>query len=242
MKQIILSDIHGNLEALKSVLESAEKEGEIKYCLGDIIGYGANPSECLSLIRQFHLITVAGNHEVAVVHPGLTAVFNPEARRAIFWTRDHLTNQELTEIESFPIQRILGEIVLVHSSLIEPEYWHYLYSEEDVEANFQCIKEGQICFFGHSHVPVIYSWKAGKLSVLSTEKEERLDLSAKYLINVGAVGQPRDGDPRAAYGVFDPDERTIIVRRVEYDIATAQKKIIEANLPAFLASRLSLGR
>ena len=242
MKHIILSDIHGNLEALNSVLKAAEKEGEIKYCLGDTVGYGANPSECLAAVQHLEPSTVKGNHEAAVIHPGLTAVFNPQARQAVFWTREHLNQEELTKIDLYPLKQVYGEVVLVHSNLIEPEKWYYIFSQEDMEANFRFLEEGQVCFFGHSHIPGIYCWKNRKLSSLPLDGLVKIEPEAKYLINVGAVGQPRDRDARAAYCVFDPEDKTVAIRRVEYDIHTAQKKIIEAGLPTSLASRLSLGR
>jgi len=241
MKQIILSDIHANIEALTSVLLSAEKEGEITYCLGDIIGYGPNPSECLEVMRRYSPLTVLGNHEAAVLHPGLTAVFNPEARKAIFWTTEHIFEEDWEQIRFFPIQKKQENIILVHSGLIEPERWHYLNSDEDLEANLRCVDPGQVCFFGHTHIPGVYCFKDNRFSSLPIDKEVKLESGNKYLINVGSVGQPRDKDPRAAYCVFDPDLKTVAIRRVSYDYRATQRKIIDTDLPAFLASRLSSG-
>lgn len=241
MKQIVLSDIHANIEALTNVLLAAENEGEITYCLGDIIGYGPNPSECLQAMRQYSLFTVMGNHEAAVLHTGMTAVFNPEARKAIFWTTEHIFDEDWEQIRALPLTKDQGNITLVHASLTEPERWNYLYSEEDLEVNLRCLKDGQVCFFGHTHVPGIYCLKSGRFSSLPIEEEVKLEPETRYLINVGSVGQPRDGDPRAAYCVFNPDANTVAIRRVSYDFRTTQRKIIDADLPAFLASRLSSG-
>ncbi len=241
MKQIILSDIHANIEALTSVLLAAEKEGEIAYCLGDIIGYGPNPSECLEVMRRYSPLTVMGNHETAVLHPGMTAVFNPEARKAVFWTTEHIFEEDLEQIRSFPLTKNQGNIILLHSNLIEPERWHYLNSDEDLEANLHCVGDGQVCFFGHTHVPGIYRLKNNQFSSLPIDKEVKLEPEGKYLINVGSVGQPRDKDPRAAYCIFDPDAKTVAIRRVGYDFRATQRKIIDADLPAVLASRLSSG-
>ncbi len=241
MKQIIFSDIHANIEALTSVLLSAEKEGEIAYCLGDIIGYGPNPSECLKAIRNYSPLTVTGNHEFAVLHPGMTAVFNPEARKAIFWTAEHVFDDDLEQIRAFPIQKKQGDIILLHSNLIEPERWHYLHSDEDLEANLRYLKPGQVCFFGHTHIPGVYCLKDNRFSSLPIDKEVKLESGNGYLINVGSVGQPRDKDPRAAYCVFDPDLKTVAIRRVSYDFRATQRKIIDTDLPAILASRLSSG-
>jgi len=241
MKQIILSDIHANIEALTSVLLAAEKEGEIAYCLGDIIGYGANPSECLDAMRHYSHLTVMGNHETAVLHPGMTAVFNPEARKSVFWTCDHIFGEDWDQIRTFPLTQIQGGIILVHSSLVEPDRWHYLQNDEDLEANLRLLKDGQVCFFGHTHIPGIYCLKDNRFLSLPIDKETELEPGARYLINVGSVGQPRDRNPRASYCVFDPDARTVVFRRVEYDFRTTQRKIIDADLPAVLASRLSSG-
>ena len=264
MKQIILSDIHANIEALTSVLLAAEKEGEIAYCLGDIIGYGPNPSECLKAIRNYGPLTVTGNHEFAVLHPGMTAVFNPEARKAIFWTTEHIFEEDWKQIRSFPptktipchsepfaplkgklreesIRTLHRDVVLFHSNLIEPERWHYLNSDEDLEANLRYLKPGQVCFFGHTHIPGVYCLKNDRFSSLPIDKEVKLEPGNEYLINVGSVGQPRDRDPRAAYCVFDPDAKTVAIRRVSYDFRATQRKIIDTDLPAVLASRLSSG-
>ncbi|MFH2069562.1 MAG: metallophosphoesterase family protein [Candidatus Omnitrophota bacterium] len=241
MKQIILSDIHANIEALTSVLLAAEKEGEIAYCLGDIIGYGPNPSECFKAMRNYSPLTLMGNHEFAVLHPGMTAVFNPEARKAIFWTAEHAFDDDLEQIRAFPLKKNQRNIILLHSNLIEPERWHYLNSDEDLEANLRYLKPGQVCFFGHTHIPGVYCLKGNRFSSLPIDKEAKLESGNGYLINVGSVGQPRDKDPRAAYCVFDPDANTIAIRRVNYDFRATQRKIIDAGLPAFLASRLSSG-
>ena len=241
MKQIILSDIHANIEALTSVLLAAEKEGEITYCLGDIIGYGPNPSECLEIMRHYSLLTVMGNHETAVLHPGMTAVFNPEARKAVFWTTENIFGEDWDQIRAFPPKKTQGNIILLHSSPIEPERWHYLHSDEDLEANLRCLEDGQVCFFGHTHVPGVYCLKDDRFFSRPIDQEVKLELGIRYLINVGSVGQPRDRDPRAAYCVFDPDLKTVAIRRVSYDFRLTQRKIIDTDLPAFLASRLSSG-
>lgn len=238
---VVLADIHANLEALHAVLHAAGTEVADYFCLGDTVGYGANPAECLKLLRDAGVPLVAGNHDQAVLHPGLTSIFSPEARRAVFWTIEHLFPADREQLAGLPLTVARAGLRFVHAGPLEPESWPYLAEESELAANLRTLAPGEICFFGHTHLPGLYEWRAGRFTVRSLAGTVRLDPGAGYLLNPGSVGQPRDGDPRAAYLVFDPAARTIRLGRVSYDVAAAQEKILRAGLPEALARRLAVG-
>ncbi len=241
MKWAILSDIHGNLEALRAVGEDLRFQGaERIVCLGDVVGYGADPNEAVALLRGLTDSVVAGNHDHGAV--GLTEIdhFNSAAREAILWTRDHLSPENAAYLRSLPLILQEGNVTLVHASPLEPEEWHYVLTYPDAEEGFRALP-GDLAFIGHSHRPVIVAKGAdGRIgSVLSDET--RLEKGVRYIINVGSVGQPRDGDPRSAYGFYDDSEKIYSLKRVPYDIGAARKKITKAGLPRVLAQRLAKG-
>ncbi|HNQ35448.1 MAG TPA: metallophosphoesterase family protein [bacterium] len=238
---VLLADIHANLEALHAVLRATEAEAADYFCLGDAVGYGANPAECLKLLRDSGVPLVAGNHDRAVRHPGLTSIFTPEARQAVFWTIEHLFPADRDQLDGLPGTVARDGLRFVHAGPLEPETWPYLVEEAELTANLRALAPGEICFFGHTHRPGLYEWRAGRFAARSLEGTVRLDPGASYLVNPGSVGQPRDGDPRAAYLVFDPAARTVRLERVSYDVAAAQEKILRAGLPEALARRLAFG-
>lgn len=226
MRYGLFSDVHSNLEALQAVLAAMEMEKVEKYlCLGDVIGYAANPNECLNQIRQLPLIAVAGNHDLAAVgHPIIDELHNA-AREAVEWTIPQLTEENKAWIRTLPLVAQEGEATLVHGSLVDPEKFHYILSQEEIAANLD-LMQTLLCFVGHSHHPWMMEEGAGK----------------KCLINVGSVGQPRDGDNRASFCVWDSETRRIQLKRIAYDIESVQRKILAAGLPSQFAERLEVGK
>jgi diadenosine tetraphosphatase ApaH/serine/threonine PP2A family protein phosphatase len=241
MKWAILSDVHGNLEALQAVLGDLRREGAEKIAfVGDAVGYGANPAECLLLLREEAEFLVAGNHDWGAV--GLTDVsyFNTAAKAAVLWAGEELAEEGRTFLRRLPLIHQAGGVTFVHATPNEPGEWNYIFTYPEAEQAFGALT-GELAFIGHSHHPVILA-KGGKGSVNTLKREPAiLEMGIRYIINVGSVGQPRDGNPQAAYGLYDEDERKFLLKRVPYDIPTAQQKIIRAGLPPALARRLAEG-
>ncbi|MFN8176574.1 MAG: metallophosphoesterase family protein [bacterium] len=237
----VISDIHGNLEALEAVLADARREAvEGIICLGDVVGYGADPSTCMERVAAETMASVLGNHDAAACDLRLADNFNEVARAAIRWTREHLTKEDLETLRSLPYDFVEGEARFVHASPDDPPAWHYILTEQEAWNAFEACPE-PVCFVGHSHVPLRVTLRRGRLEVTDGDVLE-LKGDDRVLVNVGSVGQPRDGDWRASYGLWDPLTRRIVARRVEYDLETAAKKIVKAGLPAVLAKRLGLGQ
>lgn len=233
MRIAIISDIHSNLEALTEAFEIIEqKKVDEIICLGDIIGYGANPNECLNLIRQNCKQILLGNHESVIVNPDQINDFSPNAKIAAMWTYEQLTDENKSFIKNLPVEFKLEKLLFVHSSPFEPEEWHYIVSREDRNFNFKFYAEN-ICFFGHTHLPGVYT---------ENGEAENINRYEKFLINVGSVGQPRDHDPRLSFGLFDTELWSYENIRAEYDIKTTSGKILSAGLPKYLAERLFVGR
>jgi predicted phosphodiesterase len=241
MTHIILADIHGNLEAFDAVVKSfPDVEKKRVICVGDVVGYGANPNECIDKIKSLDAANVKGNHEAAVLGEFDVSTFNPHAAKAVYWTRENLTRSGEDYIRGLPLVREDPLFTLVHGTLHNPEDFRYMMTNVDAAHTFEILKK-KICFIGHSHVPAIFSLEGGKIRLTFKEKI-KLKKTAKYIINVGSVGQPRDGEWRACYCIYDPDREEVELRRVEYDLKTAQEKIIDAGLPRVLAERLKFGR
>ena len=230
MKIGLISDIHGNLEALTAALQSLEKRNVDRlYCLGDMVGYGANPRECLELVREKAEIMLLGNHDAAAAGIESLEHFNPYAREAAIWTQRILSAEQRHFLAGLPYEEIRGEMHLVHSAPAHPEEWDYIFSALDAYCQFASA-QARDCFVGHSHVPGEYWEGAG---------EGRLD---RRIINIGSVGQPRDRDSRLCYVLYDEGSREVQFVREEYDIEAASRKILEAGLPPFLAQRLLVGQ
>ena len=241
MKYAILSDIHSNLEALRAVLSEISRRGITDFiCLGDIVGYGADPYACLEIVKEIHTRTVLGNHDYAAAVPISLSGFNENACLALLWTRQRLDPAGRDFLESLPLTAEVSGAMLVHGSLKDPGRWDYILNPRDARASFNSGR-GAISFFGHTHRPLVYREEGGEIIV---EYGPRIELKegSRYLINVGSVGQPRDRDPRAAFGIYDPGEKNVEIVRVEYPVEKAQEKILRAGLPPFLASRLAVGR
>ena len=229
MKYAVISDMHSNIEALTKVL------GEIKtrnvneiICLGDIVGYGANPDEVADLVRREARYVVRGNHDDALFDEITFSMINPYARAAIDYTRASLSADNYDWLRKIPMTERFADLLLVHASPSEPREWKYVFSEVDAQVELSSFDE-MICLIGHTHVPVIFRKKISETEV-------------RELINVGSVGQPRDGDNRASFGIIDTGNYTYENIRIEYDYRAAANKIIAAGLPSFLAERLHKGR
>lgn len=242
MRYAIISDIHGNLEALQRVLAEiqTQKVDEI-LCLGDVIGYGPNPNECVDIIRETARICLAGNHDYAPLGKLDISYFNQWARSAIEWTAEELTPSSRDFLLSLPLKEVVDGFTIVHSTPLHPNEWNYITTLDEAEENYAAFDE-ELCFIGHSHVPlIVIQNEDGKCDV---ENDSRLQLVGgnRYIINVGSVGQPRDFNPRAAYSIYDDNDKVFQLWRVEYDVGKTQDKIIRAGLPEFLADRLARGQ
>jgi len=237
----IFSDIHGNLQALQTVFHVLEEEEcvDCYYCCGDIVGYGGNPNECVDLIRAKNCPTVAGNHDHAALGLTDTSYFNEIAKAAIQWTGDVLTPDNAAYLKSLPMTIVEGEFMIVHSSPKDPEAWNYILTLPDARVNFEHF-DTQTCFVGHSHQPFIIECLGGKLSCLVQPFVPVVE-GRRYLINVGSVGQPRDGNPDASYAIYDRTQQRIEIKRVSYDVAATQEAIRSEGLPSQLADRLNHG-
>ncbi|MAS96317.1 MAG: metallophosphatase family protein [Verrucomicrobiales bacterium] len=240
MKYAVFGDIHANLEAFQAVLEDAENAGCTEHvCVGDIVGYAADPNECLRIVRELECPVVKGNHdEEAILDTSLEGL-NPLARQAMEWTRFRLEPEEKEYLGNLKLVRQVKDFTIVHATLDTPGGWTYVTNKFDAMASFS-YQFTQLCFYGHTHTPRIYV--KGDSVEPSDDLSVRLEMGRKYFINVGSAGQPRDGDWRASYAIYDVENQEVTVRRIEYDIQKAQDKIVEAGLPEMLAHRLSLGK
>jgi diadenosine tetraphosphatase ApaH/serine/threonine PP2A family protein phosphatase len=240
---VIVADVHANLLALQAVFAEAETGGSIDqvWSLGDMVGYGAEPRQTLELLKSYPLRAIAGNHDLAATGAVSTDDFNPFAAEAAHWTSLELSGGDKAWIDALPHTLIEGEFTLAHGTLKDP-VWEYLMDSEQA-AEHLAVQTTPYGLVGHTHVPMVYVEDEA-----SEAREESPDDGAlmlgprRFVCNVGSVGQPRDGDPRAAYGLLDTSERSLAFCRVEYDVEATQAKIVEAGLPAYLAKRLSHGR
>ena len=244
MKYCIFGDIHANLEALEEVLRDAEAQGCTHYaCLGDIVGYNAHPRDCLELVRTIECPVVQGNHDEECSRETPLEGLNPLAFAALTWTREHMREKEKEYLRRLRLVRQVTDFTIVHATLDSPGGWAYVQNKFDAMASFNYQFTG-VCFFGHTHVPVGYTQEGSARPEKVDIQEHALVIEPgrKYFINVGSVGQPRDGDWRAAYAIYDKPNHSVLVRRLKYDLKRAQQKIVKAGLPENLAYRLEEGR
>ena len=240
MRFAVFGDIHANLEALRAVLADAEGRKCTHYvCLGDVVGYNANPHECVQIVRDLGCPVVKGNHDEQASAEVIQENFNPLAEEAINWTRDHLTADDKAWLRELRFVRQVRDFTIVHATLDTPHKWGYVFNQLDAAASFS-YQHTNLCFYGHTHAPRAYV----KDAVVKGLPLQRLivESNKKYFINVGSVGQPRDGDWHASYCIYSPSDRLVELRRIEYDINTAQDKIVDAGLPQRLADRLAMGK
>jgi predicted phosphodiesterase len=240
MRYAIISDIHSNLEAFEAVLADADDNKCTDFvCLGDVVGYNGNPHDCVDRVREMECPIVKGNHDEQASLIESSRDFNEMAEAAIQWTRDHLTAEDKNWLRDLKLQRQVRDFTIVHATLDTPGQWGYVFNNLDAAASFT-YQHTTVCFFGHTHVPVAFIRDEG---VQRQQIDKlRIDPGKKYFINVGSVGQPRDGDWRAGYCIYDVESNVVEQRRIKYDLATAQKKIVDAGLPHLLADRLAVGR
>src|SRR5215204_3332980 len=240
MRYAVIADIHANIEALEVVLADSKEQKCTHYCcLGDVVGYNANPKECLDIVRGMGMPCVKGNHDEYCSTDEDLEGFNPHAAEAVNWTRRQLRPEDRAWLRELKYVRLVASFSIVHATLDGPQRWGYVFDKLAAAASFT-YQNTSVCFFGHTHVPVAFvrdSMVRG-----GTYSKFKAEPGKKYFVNVGAVGQPRDGNPKAGYVVYDLDEGTIELRRLDYDIPKSQKKITEAGLPQRLADRLALGK
>jgi diadenosine tetraphosphatase ApaH/serine/threonine PP2A family protein phosphatase len=241
----ILGDIHGNAEALRAVVAAMRRDQVDTWVqVGDIVGYGPEPSVCIDLVRELGCVTCLGNHDAAVLGLLDTSYFNNFARAAIHWTTPRMRPSDLQFLRSLELVVKRPPFTVVHGSLHMPDQFGYVISQVEAIDSLEQ-QDTRLCFVGHSHVPAVYMRHAGDPQPMHVPQQSEIEISyrgfERVLMNVGSVGQPRDEDPRAAYGLVDTELEMAWVKRVHYDIAGVQRKIREAGLPDVLANRLSLG-
>jgi len=236
---LILSDIHSNLTALKTVLDTVGHVDEV-WCLGDLVGYGPDPNECIALVRELpKLQCIKGNHDAAALDEVDQQTFNHEASLAITWTKRNLNASSLNFLQNLPDRLVLGEVTLVHGSPRNP-VWEYLSDYLTALQSFSYF-DTRLCFVGHTHVPAYWQENPAGGASISVPDFLRMNISGRAILNPGAVGQPRDHDRRAAFALFDPEQSTWELRRVEYDIVSVQERIKTSGLPWRHALRLKDG-
>jgi len=237
----ILGDVHGNIDAFDAVLDALDEERvDAVLCTGDIVGYGAAPRECVARVRELApRVLVAGNHDWAAAGRLGLEYFNQYARDAILWTRAVLPREDLAYLGDRGVLAVDGHVTVAHGTVHDPELFDYLQTPYDAHLSFAHLTT-PFAFVGHSHIPVTFL--SGPSITYVVGEEIRLDGAAQALVNVGSVGQPRDEDPRASFGVFDDEERVVRIRRVPYDVESAIARIESAGLPRFLGERLRIGR
>ena len=240
MKYAVIADIHANLEALEVVLEDTKAQNCTHYCcVGDVVGYNANPKECLEIVRSMGMPCVKGNHDEYCSTDEALDGFNPHAAEAVNWTRKQLSLEDRKWLQELKYVRLVASFSMVHATLDQPGRWGYVFDKLAAASSFT-YQNTSVCFFGHTHVPVAFirdSMVRG-----GTYSKFKVEPGKKYFVNVGSVGQSRDGVAKATYVIYDLNEQSIELRRLDYDIPKAQKKILEAGLPPRLAERLAYGK
>jgi diadenosine tetraphosphatase ApaH/serine/threonine PP2A family protein phosphatase len=240
MKYAILGDIHANLEALTAVLNDARAQGVEKFVsTGDIVGYGASPSECIEILREINCEIVQGNHDYYAACEAPMRQFAPSASRTVLWTRTKISPEQKIFLSNLPLIKQISNFTICHSSLSNPTGWNYILDRESARRSL-LEQKSQICFVSHTHVPLLFI-ETDAVKMCRYEKFY-IKSGEKYIINPGSVGQPRDDNPLTAYTIYDSYKQCVLLRRIPYDIKTSQEKILAAGLPEKNANRLSLGR
>ena len=243
MKLAFISDIHANLEALEAVLKDIDKNkvDEI-FCLGDVVGYGANPNECVEVVSKRCKGVLLGNHDAVATNLLTTQHFNVHARIAIEWTTETLSTANRSFLAALPVAKTTDILTMVHATPYEPGMWYYITSLEEAAFNFQFF-DTKICLVGHTHIPMIIALDNEEIYV---HQEKQISFKDKddmrILINIGSVGQPRDRNPQSSYGILDTEEKLFSLHRVQYDIHKTQSKMKKIKMPDFLVNRLAEGR
>jgi diadenosine tetraphosphatase ApaH/serine/threonine PP2A family protein phosphatase len=243
MRYAIIADIHANLAAFAAVLADIKQKGGVDevWCLGDIVGYGPDPRQCLELLQQLNHVCVAGNHDLAAIGKAETTYFNADATAAVRWTAKQLGPGDIRYLENLPQTMEKDGFTLVHGSPMEP-IWEYVISTGVAARNFEFF-HSRFCLVGHTHVPAAFREEKGVCHSIGFSTGIGIVLGeSRMIINPGGVGQPRDGDPRASYAIYDSEGSIIRLYRVPYDIGVTQDKMMKAHLPVHLVIRLQEGR
>lgn len=236
MKYGIISDVHANLEALTSVLEDAEQQGVKRFiCLGDVVGYNANPSECVDIIRALGCPVMKGNHDAYTIAEEIPPEVNGRARESLEWTRANIRPDQSEWLANLPMQRRVGPFEIVHASLHDPDAWNYVLNAIEAILHFH-FQETPLCFFGHTHRQMYFTTEERK--TFNDYEKFHLKPEHQYLVNVGSVGQPRGDGRLAEYVIYDTEEQSIEPCKVPYDVETTCRKIRQAGLPEHNALRL----
>lgn len=241
LRYAIISDIHGNIQALEAVMDSVKSQGaDSVLCLGDVVGYGARPAECVEMVRETCRVVLLGNHDAAAVGKTPVDYFNPLARSAIEWTRKALHDEISGYLRDRPLLFDDEFCAATHATFSDPEAWDYILSPYEAAPEFES-SESRILFYGHTHFPAIFVSDGRRVEGIRA-RDIALEDRKRYLINVGSVGQPRDGNPASCYLIFDAVQGKITYHRIPYDIESSQRDILATKIPAELAVRLSYGR
>jgi len=243
MRCLVLSDIHSNLEAFEAVVKDAGPVDQV-WCLGDVVGYGPDPNDCVELLRSMPHRCICGNHDWATLGKLDLRDFNPDARDANLWNREQLTPDNLAYLDGLEETWVEGDFTLIHGSPRHP-IWEYIIYASTAQTNFEHF-DTPVCFVGHTHTPVIFCLHeesgAGMVETIAPVANIPLKLGpGRLIVNPGSVGQPRDGDPRASYAILDTEMLTVEHHRVEYPVEKTQAKMMEYDLPLRLVLRLGYG-
>lgn len=250
MRYLIVSDIHANLVALETVLEAADLSTvDAVWCLGDVVGYGPDPNECVARMRDIATVCLVGNHDWAALGKINIGDFNPEARQAILWTQEHLSedSQEFLASLKGRADDVHPDFTLAHASPRHP-IWEYLLYPATAAENYDFF-DTRFCLVGHTHKPVIFRQEIGQEEAMPQALQPAVNVAlpiahadgVRLIINPGSVGQPRDNDPRAAYAIYDDETGALTFHRIPYDVAETQRRMEEAELPERLIARLEYG-
>ena len=240
MRVAFFADVHGNYAALDAVLKAARFDApDLLLCLGDVVGYGPDPGECVERIRDEGIFCLAGNHDHGVLGYIDESVFNYFAREALLWTREELSTSQMDFLRGLGLVAHFQDFAIAHGSLHGAELFNYIQTLFDAEMSFEALDKTAF-FYGHTHIPMVFFDTTPMTYTM--EGEVTLEEGMRVLVNVGSVGQPRDEDPRACYCIYDEEEKRILFRRVPYEVHVTAEKILRAGLPEALALRLEMGK
>jgi len=242
MRYAVYSDIHSNLEAFEAVLADIKRQKvDSRIFLGDIVGYGPNPNECIDLLKTNADVILGGNHDAAAAGKMSPAYFNVYAKASMEWTIKELTKDNIEFLKELESSKVLDDFQIAHSTPFEPDNWNYLTSLQDAHENYHTL-EKEVCFIGHSHQPLIVEF-IDEINILPIkDMYKTVEKNRKYIVNAGSIGQPRDSNPEPCYIIYDTKTESIEYRRVEYNIEKVQKKMKKFELPKYLIDRLALGQ
>jgi len=241
MRYMIFSDIHGNLDALERVIEEIDMlRPDMIVCLGDVVGYGANPRECVEIVEEYTHIRIGGNHDLATIGLTDSSDFNLAAKRSISWTERTLDPSHREMLERYASMKRYNRCIFAHATPISPLSWEYIYTVSQARNIFKNFRE-KFIFIGHTHVPGIIAYEQNNPCTVVRDSMVTTKPESRYLVNVGSVGQPRDGDPRASYAIYDNKTGLVRLYRVEYNIKETQDRMMRCGLPIRLIARLERG-